>query len=171
MWPQGKALREGTTPGTAGWKDRDSAWLGSREGGGTRAAHVLGTDGASWAPALINQLGSSGPGPKHIAHGPQGLSTCSCIQAGAHQAQIQPQDPSPERRRRREGERRSPEQAISPFPRLGVAASNTNQMILLFSRCQGTKKQKRGEGRQGKDPCLRRLLPPPTCARPTGPRR
>lgn len=112
---------------------------------------MLGTHGVSWAPALINQLGSSGPGSKHIAHGPQGLSTCSCIQAGGSPPSP---DPAPRPQPRTEKERGKDE--VPRTGHLSVPQAREQQLlprlylVVLFSRCQGTKKRKREE-RQRKE--------------------
>lgn len=117
-----------------------------------------GADGASWAPALINQLSHSGPRPKHIAHGPGDRAHTAARRREPPSPESSPETPvweEAEGRRERGGpgnrsSLHSPGQRPLPSPGQGAAASNTD-LVFFFSWCQGHKERNRGRGGQGKD--------------------
>ena len=157
-----------------GW---EFCWSGSQWAGGSEQHSVLGADGASCAPALINQLSRSGPGPKQIAGSPWGLSTRGAKRVGAHQARVRPRDLRPEIRTEGEGGRPRNRSSLYPpgwrplpSPGQGEAASNID--LVLFSRCQGPRERRRGKrGREKSEgPPPQEAAPSPPCARPAGPR-
>lgn len=149
---------------------------GSQQVGGSEQHSVLGAGGASCAPALINKLSRSGPGPKHIACSPWGLSTRGPRRVGAHQARVRPRDLRPEIRTEGEGGRPRNRSSLyspgwRPLPSPGQGAAS-NIDLVLFSRCQGPRERRRGRrGREKSEgPPPKEAAPSPTCARPAGPR-